>query len=41
MTEHDHGEEYFYFLDAGDMSACNELNMQWMREHNKLNRKDA
>jgi hypothetical protein len=31
----------FLFLDAGDMSACKELNMQWMREHNKLNRKDA
>jgi hypothetical protein len=23
------------------MSACKELNMQWMRERNKLNREDA
>jgi hypothetical protein len=30
-----------FILDADDMSACKELNMQWMREHNKLNRDDA
>jgi hypothetical protein len=27
MKEHDHGEDFFYFLDANNKGVCKELNM--------------
>jgi hypothetical protein len=26
MKEHNHGERFFFFLNASDMDTCNELN---------------
>jgi hypothetical protein len=32
MREHDYGEKniFLLFLDASDLDACKELNMQWI-----------